>query len=251
MSMSNSDLQNAVQELSNRLATHIGGGDNAHLPADRQHSGFMTSVDYLSLLEAMGYRSHLEDGTDVFTLKPGHYIGKNLVNSSLDKDDSTTLLIDVYGFNQYDVQYVETIATTGQLLIYTVHTGGNGNINEYAPNTWTPIERYIPLWEGNISDTTTNAILIDTADKYKYLRITTDNQKGSVKKTVVKNRQEITLGDSYVTADQKGAVVFSIRLFVVNKNVTIQFSHGGDVSAAGVLPHAGKDISLLKIEGVM
>lgn len=251
MSMSNSDLQNAVQELSNRLATHIGGGDNAHLPADRQHSGFMTSVDYLSLFEAMGYRSRLEDGTDVFTLKPGHYLGKNLVNSSLGKDNSTTMLIDVYGFNQSDVQYVETIATTGQMLIYTVHTGRHHNINEFAPTTWTPIERYVPLWEGNISDTTTNAILSDTADKYIYLRITTDNHRGSVKKTIVKNRHEITLGDSYVTADQKGAVVYCIRLSVVNKNVTIQFSHGGDISRAGVLPYGGTNISLLKIEGVM
>lgn len=251
MSISNSNLQDAVQKLSNRLATHIGGGDNAHLPVDRQHSGFMTSVDYLSLLESMGYRSQLADGTDVFTLKPGHYIGKNLVNSSLGKDDSTALMIDVYAFKQYDVQYVETIATTGQLLIYTVHTSGNGNINEYAPNTWTPIERYIPLWEGNISDTTTNAVLIDTVNKYKYLRITTDNQNGSVKKTVVKNQQEITLDDSYVTADQKGVIVFSIRLFVADKNVTLQFSHGGYISASGVIPNGGKDISLLKIEGIM
>lgn len=251
MSNETYDAKRAMQIIADRLATHIGSGDNAHLAVDRQHDGFMTPLMYLGLINAMGNRSQLPDGTDVFTLKPGHYEGKNLVNSSLGPNDSTTLMIDVYAFRPSDVQYVETIATTGQLLTYTVHTDSDGNINKYAPSGWAEIERYIPLWEGNISDTKTKAVLTDTVNKYKYLRITTDNQNGSIKKTVVKNQREITIDDSYVTADQKGIIIFSIRLFVVDKNVTMQFSHGCDVSAAGVHPNGGKDISLLKIEGIM
>lgn len=184
MSMSNSDLQNAVQELSSRLATHIGGGDNAHLSVDRQHSGFMTSVDYLSLLEAMGYRSQLADGTDVFTLKPGHYVGKNLVNSSLGPADGSTLMIDVYQYREYYTQIYETVSASGKLFVYTKHVGADGKTNTYAPSGWASIERTVTLWEGSVSDINTKLVFADNIQIYPFLKITTLNPVSNTIKNI-------------------------------------------------------------------
>lgn len=77
----NYNLKESVQNIADKLATHVGGGDVEHQIVDRQHAGFMSSEQYIGLFNAKGFRSNLSDGTDIMSLAPGHYVGTNLVNS--------------------------------------------------------------------------------------------------------------------------------------------------------------------------
>lgn len=245
------DLKKAVQNIADKLATHVGAGDGEHLPVDRQHAGFMTPEQYLGLFNAKGFRDNLPAGTDVMALPPGHYVGTNLVNSKFGKDDGTVLMIDVYQYRDASKQIFEITGSNGEIYYYNKYVGGNGDVNKYSPTGWAKIERYIPLWEGSISDTTTRANFVDCADKYPYLRITTTNNIGSVKQTIVKNQQELIINDSYVTADQLSATIYALKLFVVGSYAQIENSHGVDIKGSGTSIHPSRNISLLKIEGVL
>ncbi|MGJ3873481.1 hypothetical protein ACLOCO_08580 [Lactiplantibacillus plantarum] len=245
------DLKKAIQNVSDKLATHVGSGDTEHLIVDRQHAGFMSSVQYTSLFNALGFRHQVAVGTDVFELAPGHYEGTNLVNSTKGADDASILMIDVYQFKNYYKQIFEIDAASGAIYFYNEYIDSSGNTNKYSPASWAKIERYVTLWQGNLADITTKAVFNDSAEKFKYLRITTNNQNGSIKSTVVQNAQEINIGDVYVTSDQQSAIIFNARLFVTGQSAQLEYSHEVDVKNSGTSPHVGLGISILKIEGVM
>lgn len=249
--MSKLKLGQAAQSLSNKITAHIGSGDSAHLAVDRQHAGFMTPLMYLGLANAMGNRSQLPAGTDVFTLKPGHYVGTNLVNSSLGPDDGSILMLDVFAYREYYTQIYETVSASGKLFVHTKHIGADGKTNTYAPSGWAKIERTVTLWEGNISDVNTKANFIDNAGNYPNLRITTFNQIKGVKQHLVKNQQELTVSDTHLTSSQDGVVVYEMGLFIIGTYAQLQYSHATDVKGSGVTPHAGPAMSLLKIEGAI
>ena len=85
----------ALQTIANKLSAHIGSGDKAHLPADRQHAGFMTPDQLASLRQSLGERTHLAPKTDIFKLAPGNYWGSDFINSSEPSGSLTILMIDV------------------------------------------------------------------------------------------------------------------------------------------------------------
>lgn len=245
------DAKRAMQIIADRLATHIGSGDNAHLAVDQQHNGFMTPLMYLGLINAMGNRSQLPAGTDVFTLKPGHYTGTNLVNSSLGPGDSTVLMIDVYQYREYYTQIYETVSASGKLFVYTKHVGSDGKTNTYAPIGWAAIERTVTLWEGSVSDSNTKLVFADNIQNYPFLKITTLNPaSNTIKKHLVKNQQEINVNDFYITSTSDGLVMSDMRIFIAASG-NIEYSHGTDIKSSGVTPHVGPAMSLLKIEGVI
>ena len=124
------DLKKAVQNIADKLATHVGAGDGEHLPVDRQHAGFMTPEQYLGLFNAKGFRDNLPAGTDVMALPPGHYVGTNLVNSKFGKDDGTVLMIDVYQYRDASKQIFEITGSNGEIYYYNKYVGGNGDVNK-------------------------------------------------------------------------------------------------------------------------
>lgn len=245
------DAKRAIQIIADRLATHIGSGDNAHLAVDQQHDGFMTPLMYLGLVNAMGNRQQLSAGADVFTLKPGHYVGNNLVNSSLGPNDGTILMIDVYRYREYYTQIYETISASGKLFVYTKHVSADGKTNTFAPNAWTAIERTVTLWEGSVSDIKTKLNFADNIQNYPFLKITTLNPlNNNVKKHLIKNQQEINVNDFYITSTSDGVSVFDMRIFIAASG-NLEYSHGTDIKGSGIAPHTGPAMSLLKIEGVI
>lgn len=245
------DAKRAIQIIADRLATHIGSGDNAHLAVDQQHDGFMTPLMYLGLVNAMGNRSQLPAGTDVFKLNPGHYVGNNLVNSSLGPNDGTVLMIDVYQYREYYTQIYETVSVSGKLFVYTKHVSADGKTNTYAPSGWTAIERTVTLWEGSVSDISTKLTFADNIQNYPFIKITTLNPlSNTIKKHLVKNNQEVNVNDFYITSTSDGLSMFDMRIFVASYG-QLEYSHGTDIKGSGVTPHAGQAMSLLKIEGVI
>lgn len=159
-------------------------------------------------------------------------------------------MIDIYQYRDYK-QIFEIESATGKIFYYNRHVNGNGDVNLYSPTGWSQLERYVTLWEGNISDTTTRANFVDSANKYSYLRITTSTNSGSIKKTIVKNQQELLINDSYVNSDQLGAVIFLLKLFITGTYALIENSNGVNIKGSGTSVRSDNNMILLKIEGVL
>lgn len=245
------NLKESVQNIADKLATHVGGGDVEHQIVDRQHAGFMSSEQYIGLFTALGFRSQIPANTDVFKLSPGHYIGSNLINSSKGKDDSSILMIDVFQYREFYKQIFEINGSDGSIKNYNYYLNGKGVVNDRSPVGWSNVERYVVLWEGNISTTNVKANFSDSADKYRYLRVTTATAEGSVKQTIIKNNQEVLINDHYVTSDSLSANFYAMKLFIVGAYASIENLLGVDMKNSGNIIHSGSTLSLLKIEGVI
>lgn len=242
------NIPKSLKVISNRLGSHIGSGGDAHMLVDREHSGFMSPTMYLWLFDAIGYRRNIPDQTDIFKLAPGHYIGTNLKNAAA---LTGLVTVDIYAYRQYYYQYVVIDSASGKLFHHTIHIGGNGKVNEYAPTDWSSIHKYTNIWSGRMDQEGTTAKFSETADNYRFLRITIDNQVGQIEQIVTPNRQEITLGSQYVNADEKGGTLYQIKLFLIGGSVQIQHNQAVDLAPANVGPHPGNRIAILKIEGVI
>jgi len=242
----------ALQTIANKLSAHIGSGDKAHLPADRQHAGFMTPDQLASLRQSLGERTHLAPKTDIFKLAPGNYWGSDFINSSEPSGSLTILMIDVSQRDDGAKQFVEIESYTGSIKVYTTHTNDAG-VNDGAPKSWTSIDRVITLWEGSVSSSGAVFQLTDNFWKFKKLRITTDNLNRE-KKIV----DYIPLG-GFVTIGSHNLfdgnpTIFSLcemRLQFKNASGSIQDNIKTDFEPGRATPVTSGLLQLTKIEGVM
>ena len=115
----------SIALIGNKLAAHIGSGDDAHLAADNQHSGFISAGDHRKLYEGLGERVHLKEGTDILVTAPGRYYGNLLVNSPVGASNNSLLLIDIDWASQKQVQYRVTVSYTGKTYYRNVHMSGD------------------------------------------------------------------------------------------------------------------------------
>lgn len=245
------DLRQAIQNVSDKIATHVGSGSGEHKVVDRQNSGFMSPEQYIGLFNALGFRKNIPNGTDILTLAPGHYTGTNLLNSSKGPNDSSVLMIDILQYREYYKQYYETDASTGKIRNYNYYVNGSGQVNTLSPTGWADIERYVTLWEGNISAVNVKATFTDNTNKFQYLRVTTSTTEGSTKKTIIKNVQEPTIYDMYVSADAMSANIYAMKLFITSSYISIENLRGVDIKNSGNFVHTDIPMNLLKIEGVL
>lgn len=177
--MKKNKIARALQDLENRLNTHIGGGDSEHIPADKDHNGFLTVKQLYKIIEAAGTRTKLPEGTDILKLEPGHYWGQKLVNTTWKDGTDGITLVDVQEIDDNCKQFVEIESVTGSVYRYTTHLNDMGQ-NYNAPSTWTAENRHALLWEGNVSAVGSKITLADNHWKYKKFLIFTNNQNGHV-----------------------------------------------------------------------
>lgn len=145
------------------MTGHVGSnGDEAHLPADADHSGFMSKESYIKSVESSGNRT-TANNIDIQDLPAGLYEGANIANTPNPTDIQE---IDIRNGKNGRKQIFRLSSWNGQLDLMTLHTNGGSSSN---PLRWTTIPRICVLWEGTASNVNTEIELAETAAKYSYL----------------------------------------------------------------------------------
>lgn len=150
----------SLQLLQGKLAAHVGSGDEAHLTADNQHAGFMSTDEYEELKKASGTLTVLETGTDINELDPGNY----QINDANGAPDSGAYMYTILAGTAGIKIYWAIKNTTGQVYLKTLPD------NDAKPVGWTRIYRSATLWSGNVTDNNTAITLIESVYHYDRIR---------------------------------------------------------------------------------
>ncbi|MDV2911472.1 hypothetical protein R0H03_06315, partial [Pediococcus acidilactici] len=196
------DLPVAVQKAVIGFQAHIGSGDDAHLPADEEHNGFMTVEQLRMIKEGLGERLAIPDGSDMLSLKPGRYVTSNVKNG-VDRDDTSGIAyIDVDSLDDKHIQYNHTIAYNGRSFHKIIHGNGDGK-NVSAPNGWGENRRFYSLWKGGINKAGTTIQLTDNIDKYEFVSFVIA-AAGKAMLVTVKRRDEMVIDLTNLVDNQIG-----------------------------------------------
>lgn len=242
-------MARALQDLTNRFNTHVGSGDQEHLPADADHAGFMTPKQVRELGYALGDKMIMPAGTDIFKLPPGHYAGTGFKGGT--QTDSAWEIIDIYRSSDSYWQYWETLSFSGEVFFQNRHLSSNGKWNESAYDGWQKIEKSALLWSGSLSKVGTEITMTDAWRKFSYFRITVDNLNAFAPVLTVKRAPTISLvvqnlaSDSIAKDTFEAALEFNETKAKLIENIQNTVDRGGDHAVAG------GGLNILRIEGVI
>lgn len=206
------DLPLAAKRSSLKKYVDEGSGDDAHMPADNQHSGFITAEMYKQLLSAIGDRKHVNDGSDIYKLDPGRYFGQNLKNAPTGAE-TALLFIDVDRADQTNdhKMYKITVAFTGQVYNHNKHVNAGGT-NASTPLGWATTEKYYPLWEGDVSKAGTILTITDNIYKFNKVRLTLNDSNSGEQEITVPRAAAMIAYLTYPWLGQHGVSFFGIAL---------------------------------------
>lgn len=146
-------LDKSIAELARRLKEHIGGnGDKrnpAHLPVSTDLAGFMTPDLFKEHVSFFKSRTPLNNskGTDILSLPVGNYAGYNWLNypgQDPKKLIGSHLYVSVIPSNESTRRMIVVVeSANGRIWTRTVNETYDIN------NSWSSVEQYETLWEGN------------------------------------------------------------------------------------------------------
>lgn len=218
-------LKKAVELNKQSIQSHIGSGDQAHLPVSSEHAGFMTPDLLHNQQLASGNRQWLDVGTDVQTLAPGHYVGTDIQNSAFPDSPGAIVLVDVTDATGVDGsdyrQIVQMLSVNGEIRVMNLH--GKSTL---TPKGYSTIERVEPLWTGSVDTVGTTLTLADTIANMSAVRVTTDNGGGGVKTTVIPKPKSVSalvagIEDTNITTNGDSASVFEMSISLNNNTAKI------------------------------
>ncbi|WP_421405613.1 hypothetical protein [Lacticaseibacillus paracasei] len=247
--MTNSPAENS-QIVANKLAQHVGGGDDAHLWVDFDHAGFMEPNQLMALFHANGREKQLPaTPTDVFSLTAGHFYSSNLTNAP-SANGQGAWIIDVSKPEWNGQMYLLRNIANGEIWYQVKHIDKNGNSDSLGSAGWTKIETAFPLWSGDLSALSTPVTLADDRSKFRLIRvgITTDGGFNDIQTFV--NGPEFTLSASQVTSNSYGAYIYQANLRLAGKSASLVVNRSTQILATSVAPYTGL-IHVTSIEGII
>lgn len=245
-------LKKAVELNKQSIQSHIGSGDQAHLPVSSEHAGFMTPDLLRDQQLASGNRQWLDADTDVQTLVPGHYIGTNIKHSAFPNSPGAIVLVDVTDATGVDGsdyrQIVQMLSVNGEIRVMNLHGKSTS-----APKGYSTIERVEPLWTGNVDTVGTTLTLADTITNMSAVRITTDNGGGGVKTTFIPKTKSVSnlvagIEDTNITTSGDSASALEMMINFNDNTAKITTNMVYDIKKQ--LQVTTGLMKVLKIEGV-
>lgn len=135
MKVTQKNLVETVKKLVAKFVEHDGSNGGAHLPASADRNGFMSNEDKTKLDQVQLNAPQIADGTDILTLTPGQYLGRNLKNMPTAVTDKTYCLVHVQGNSYY-----KTIALTQVSTGYRFYRNIYGSTDSgWFDNRWVNI----------------------------------------------------------------------------------------------------------------
>lgn len=222
-----------IQNLYKIVKSHIGSNtDDAHLPADEMHNGFMTRQHVQDLNQALGkylVTSNIHPReNDIFKMPVGRWFGNGLINTP--DGTSNHFMVDVLisTDNRKLIRAMNTI--TGEMWEY------NKSPESYMlyPDGWTKQERVKELWSGAVSKVDSEIKLSDNVNNYRKLRVTINFPGGYVVKTAQITKDNMfdfadVLGSDATPSFVNGKVVLTIvdnTNLKITRNKTVQDNNG-------------------------
>lgn len=240
-----------IKTLYKILKSHIGSNsDNAHLPADEMHNGFMTRQHVQDLEQAQGQyltpdNIHPKE-LDILKLPVGRWFNTGWTNSPDGTADSFMIEVLISTDNRKLIRAMSTI--TGEMWEY------NKSPESYInyPDGWTKQERIKELWNGSVSVVGAQVNLSDNINHYRNLRVTINYAGGYTAMTapIAKdNMYDFTnvLGSDTTPSVINGKVILSISdntHLEVTRNKTVQNNNGTFTVSTTA------DTKVVKIEGL-
>lgn len=247
--MKKKKIARALQDLSNRLDIHIGAGNSEHMIADNDCDGFMSTEQVKKLGYAMGDKLVMPAGTDIFKLPPGHYAGAGFKGGT--QTDAAWEIIDIYRSTDSYWQYWETLSYSGEVFFQNRHLGGDGAWNNGSYNGWQKIEKYAPLWSGNLSKVGTEITMVDEWRKFSSFRITVDNHNAFQQAITVKRAEVVSpticnLEANGITKDMfEASIKFNGKKATLIENIHNRFDSTMDYAVTDSV------LNIMSIEGVI
>lgn len=240
-----------IQNLYKIVKSHIGSNtDDAHLPADEMHNGFMTRQQVQDLSQAQGnyllpdYIHPTE--RDIFKMPVGRWTGNGLANTPDGTSDHFMVDVLISADNRKLIRAMNTI--TGEMWEY------NKSPESYMlyPDGWTKQERIKELWSGAVSEVGSQIKLSDNINNYRKLRVTINYPGGYVVKTspiAVDNMYNFAdvLGSDATPSFVNGKVMLSIvdnTNLKITRNKTVQDNNGTFTVSTSA------NTKIIKIEGI-
>lgn len=153
---------------------HIGAGDDAHLPADDEHNGFLTADGFTKLKEAAGERTIADYQSDVMALDPGRYEVNKPTNAPITAVGLCEVEISVSGDGRKQIWLLES--GSGRLWYYNTHIGGAVMLTG-----WTRVFRNVKLWEGDVSENNQELHFTMPAGGFERIKIRYKAYDGTIK----------------------------------------------------------------------
>lgn len=240
-----------IQNLYKIVKSHIGSNtDDAHLPADDKHNGFMTRKHVMDLSQAKGTYL-LPDNIhpterDIFKMPVGHWTGNGLVNTPDGTSDHFMVDVLISTDNRKLIRAMST--TTGEMWEY------NKSPESYMfyPDGWTKQERVKELWSGAVSEVGSVIKLSDNINNYRKLRVTLNFTGGYVVKYThisadIHLDYTNVLGSDATPSVVNGKVILTIvdnTNLKITRNKTVQNTNGSFTVSTSA------DTKITKIEGL-
>ncbi|ANJ12794.1 hypothetical protein [Lactiplantibacillus plantarum] len=240
-----------IQNLYKIVKSHIGSNtDDAHLPADEMHNGFMTRQHVQDLSQALGKYLVTDNiypiEKDILKMPVGRWTGSGLVNTPDGTSDHFIVDVLISTDNRKLIRAMSTI--TGEMWEY------NKSPESYMlyPDGWTKQERVKELWSGAVSEVGSGIKLSDNINNYRNLRVTINFTGGYVVKTspiTTDNMYDFAdvLGSDATPSFVNGKVMLSIvdnTNLKITRNKTVQDTNGSFAVSTSA------DTKITKIEGL-
>lgn len=245
------DRNQTLKEIYHAVKSHIGSNsDDAHLPADEMHNGFMTRQHVQDFEQAQGQYltpDHINPKeVDILKMPIGRWFGKGLINTPDGTTDSFIVEVLISTDNRKLIRAMSTI--TGEMWEY------NKSPESYVfyPDGWTKQERIKELWNGAVSEVGTQINLSDNLDNYRKLRVTLNYIGGYVtitSLTTTENHFDFsnTLGSDATPGVMNGKIILS-RVdnthLKITRNKTVQNTNGTFTVSTSA------NTNVVKIEGL-
>lgn len=245
------DRNQTIKEIYYAVKSHIGSNtDDAHLPADEMHNGFMTRQHVQDLKQAQG--QYLTPNNinpkelDILKLPVGRWFSTGWTNSPDGTADSFMVEVLISTDNRKLIRAMSTI--TGEMWEY------NKSPESYViyPDGWTKQERIKELWDGSVSEVGTQINLSDNLNNYHKLRVTLNYTGGytMITSTITSENHfdfSNTLGSDATPGVINGKIILS-RVdnthLKITRNKTVQNTNGTFTVSTNA------NTNVFKIEGV-
>lgn len=240
-----------IQNLYKIVKSHIGSNtDDAHLPADEMHNGFMTRQHVQDLSQALGKYLVTDNihpsEKDIFKMPVGRWFGNGLINTPDGTSDHFMVDVLISTDNRKLIRAMSAI--TGEMWEY------NKSPESYMlyPDGWTKQERVKELWSGAVSEVDSGIKLSDNINNYRKLRVTINFPGGYVVKTAPITTDNMydfadVLGSDATPSFMNGKVMLSIvdnTNLKITRNKTVQDNNGTFTVSTSA------NTKIIKIEGI-
>ena len=240
-----------IQNLYKIVKSHIGSNtDDAHLPADEMHNGFMTRQHVQDLSQAQGKYLTPDNNhpieKDILKMPVGCWFGSGLVNTPDGTGDIFMVDVLISTDNRKLIRAMSTI--TGEMWEY------NKSPESYMlyPDGWTRQERVKELWSGAVSEVGSAIKLSDNINNYRKLRVTLNFPGGYVVKTSIIAKDNMYNFADVLSSDAtpsviNGKVILSTvdnTHLKITRNKTVQNNNGSFIVSTSA------NTIIKKIEGL-